>query len=381
MLEARGQNQTAPSGSDERMTRRAQWLLLAALVLSSCSRPEVRAADEAFDCRGKRSQPLALSHLKEADLKLQDPSVRGALHALSLTSRGLACAPPRGRAEAWTVARLLVVRARASTEIDRPDDALSDLLAARKWAAQGPTGDPLLVPEIHLATARAYLRRLEHNEALSQVDLALGGARGAGAASATLQCEALLLKGDILGRLRPSDDAPKDYYRQVFKVAERYQYPETTWDYLDSALARLAPASSTEAARLLGPIPELRAAKVADEKEIRVLKQRDASGSGNMARVSHGNIPGADQTIAAMRAGFRLCFQKRLSVGANASGKTILTISVGASGAVENVEARSQQMDSSLVDCLADEARRARFDPPRTNHAVLEVPVTLVQQE
>src|SRR5690606_30755430 len=100
----------------------------------------------------------------------------------------------------------------------------------------------------------------------------------------------------------------------------------------------------------------------------------------NMMRVASGRVPGADQAIAAMRSGFRRCFQKSLSQGSSPEGRTVLIISIDSGGAVENVHARSEKMDRATVSCLADEARRAQFNPPETDHAVLEVPVVLVQQ-
>jgi hypothetical protein len=212
------------------------------------------------------------------------------------------------------------------------------------------------------------------------VEKSLSSAQRVGAEAAALQCEALLLEGDLLARLRPEDERADAYYRRVFEVARRYEYPEETWDLIESAVARLPHSSQGEKAEYLGPVPELRIAKEADDREGRVLSDRGARGTSDMAYVSSGRVPNADQTVAAMRSGFRRCFQKLLTAGSQRSGRAVLTISIGSSGVVENVEAESKHMDSATVDCLAAEARRAVFDPPQTSHAVLQVPVTLVQQ-
>jgi hypothetical protein len=98
-----------------------------------------------------------------------------------------------------------------------------------------------------------------------------------------------------------------------------------------------------------------------------------------MVHISKGFIPGADQTVASMRTGFRRCYQKHLSAG-ESGGQATLIISVGAGGVVEQVSTQSQGLNAETIECLSNEARRARFDPPRGGHAVLQVPVTLVRQ-
>jgi hypothetical protein len=98
-----------------------------------------------------------------------------------------------------------------------------------------------------------------------------------------------------------------------------------------------------------------------------------------MVQISKGFIPNADQTVAGMRAGFRQCYQEELSSG-GLGGQATLIVSVGAGGVVEQVSAQNHGMDARTIDCLTAEAKRARFDPPRGGHAVLQVPVTLVRQ-
>lgn len=335
--------------------------------------------DDSLHCRGESAQALALSHLKEADHALDNPTTKSALHALILSSRGLNCAPPKGRAEAWTIARLLLTRARASAALERPDDALSDLEASLVWAEHGLAHDPLLLTEIHLETARADLGLMKHDDALAHVKEARRTSAVLGAQGARLTCEALLLEGDLLQRLGREGDASHRLYRQVFEVAERHGYPEDTWDYLDSALARLDLQSKHEEGVLLGPVPELRAARKADEEEKKVLAARDARPTSSMVHFSKGFIPGADQTVASMRTGFRRCYQKHLSAG-EGGGQATLVISVGASGVVEQVSAQNHGMNADTVECLSKEAQRARFDPPRGGHAILQVPVTLIRQ-
>lgn len=355
------------------------FLALFVFSTSGCKGRQPEHADPNFDCRGKDSRDLALSHLKEADHALENPTVKSALYSVILSSRGLSCAPPAGRAEAWMVARLLLVRARASAALQNPEDSLSDLEASLAWAHQGRSHDPLLLTEIHLEIARAHLGLLQHDEALKHVRTALSSSTRLGKEGAHLTCEALLLEGDVLLRLGESPETAEALYRRVFEVAERHGYPEATWDYLDSAVARLGVEGSSQEQILLGPVPELRAAKEADDEEKELLASRDGRPTRDMVHISKGFIPNADQTVAGMRAGFRECYQKQLSSG-GPGGQATLIVSVGAGGVVEQVSAQNHGMDPSTIECLTAEAKRARFDPPRGGHAVLQVPVTLVRQ-
>lgn len=331
-----------------------------------------------FDCPTKVSRALAFSHLKEAHVSMEVFTVEAAKKAIALCTDGLSCAPPRGKAGAATVARLLVERATAYTTLNENDAALADLQAALMWAEQGKKDDPLLVPEIHMASARLFLRKQDHDQAALSAARARDSASRLGEPAAGLQCEALILEGDLSARRPRNDYPPEGYFKRVFEVAQRYQYPETVWDAVERAAFRLSDLDERQRDELLGPIRALRQSKIKDEEEQRILTTRDASPSRDIMSIASGSIAGAEQTVAAMRAGFRDCFRR--AADSTNSGQALLTISVGASGAVEHVDAESRDMPPIVLDCLTQQAMSAQFNPPNTDHAIVNVPITFIKQ-
>ncbi len=305
-------------------------------------------------------------------------TVEAARKAIDLCTDGLSCAPPRGNAGAATVARLLVERATAYTTLNENAAALADLEAALMWADQGKKDDPLLVPEIHLARARLHLRQQDHDQAALSASHARDSASRLGEAAAGLQCEALILEGDLAARRPRSDYPPEGYFKQVLEVARRYQYPETVWDAVERATFRLSDLDERERNELLGPIRALRERKIKDEEEQRILATRDASPTRDIMSIASGSIAGAEQTVAALRAGFRDCFRR--AADSTDGGQALLTISVGASGAVEHVDAQSRDMAPVILDCLTEQAMSAQFNPPSSDHAIVNVPVTFIKQ-
>lgn len=305
-------------------------------------------------------------------------TVEAAKASISLATDGLACAPPHGRASAATVARLLSERARAYSALDETDAALADLEAALLWAEQGKKEDPLLVPEIHLARARLYLRKQAHEKAAEAAAHARASAERLGEQAAGLQCEALLLEGDLANRRSNNSYPPDGYFRRVFDVARRYQYPESVWDPMERAAFRLKDLDATSREQFLGPVRALQERKLKDEEERRLLAGRATTRSLDLVKLSSGSIAGAEQTVSAMRSGFRECFRRTLD--SSEGGRAELIISVGANGAVEHVDATSEKMSQSTLDCLTDQAKSAQFNPPATGHAVLIVPVTFIKQ-
>lgn len=358
---------------------RQKWsvsLCLVALIFGCKSAPKEPKAT--FDCASKVSSALAFSHLKEAYLSMDEPTVEAAKRSISLSTDGLSCAPPRGKASAETVARLLMERARAYSSLGKNDAALTDVEAARLWAERGKKEDPLLVPEVHMQSARLFLRQQAHAKAAESAARARDAAERVGEQAAGLQCEALLLEGDLANRLSNNAYPPDGYFRRVFEVARRYQYPESVWDPMERAAFRLNDLDEGNREDLLGPVRALQERKLKDEEEQRLLSVREANKSVDLVTLSSGSIAGAEQTIVAMRAGFRDCFRR--AIDSSEGGRAELTISVGASGQVEHVEAKSDKMSPGVLDCLTAQAKAAQFNPPTTGHAVLNVPVTFIRQ-
>lgn len=359
---------------------RTKWCvsLLVAVLTFGCSKNAPQEPKPGFDCQRKISSALAFSHLKEAHVNMEVLTVDAARKSIQIATDGLSCAPPRGNARAETVARLLTERARAYAALDENAAALADLEAALLWAERGKKDDPLLVPELHLASAQLYLREQAHDKAAESAARARDSAERLGEQAAGLQCEALLLEGDLASRRNNNAYPPEGYFRRVFSVAQRYQYPESVWDPMERAAFRLKELNDESRAELLGPVRALKKRKEKDEEERRVLESRSTNRSLDLVKLSSGTIAGAEQTVHAMRSGFRECFRR--SIDSGEEGRAELVISVGASGAVEHVDATSDKMSQATLNCLMDRAKDAEFNPPATGHAVLVVPVTFIKQ-
>lgn len=94
-----------------------------------------------------------------------------------------------------------------------------------------------------------------------------------------------------------------------------------------------------------------------------------------------GNVSGAAAVVAAMRAGFRRCYQRGLEQNPDISGRIDLTIQVGPAGNVSSVSGGpSGNIPGSVVDCVKARARAAQFSPPDGGSAAINVPISFVKQ-
>lgn len=94
-----------------------------------------------------------------------------------------------------------------------------------------------------------------------------------------------------------------------------------------------------------------------------------------------GSVSGAAGVVAAMRAGFRRCYQRGLEQNPDISGRIDLTIQVGAGGNVSSVTGGpSGNIPGSVVECVKARARAAQFSPPDGGSAAINVPISFVKQ-
>jgi hypothetical protein len=99
------------------------------------------------------------------------------------------------------------------------------------------------------------------------------------------------------------------------------------------------------------------------------------------AAVSGGNVSNAARVVAGMRAGFRNCYNRGLAENPDAQGSIRLTIRVGPGGEVQGVSAApSGSLSPTVVSCVQARAQAAQFDAPEGGSAVINVPVTFVEQ-
>lgn len=96
--------------------------------------------------------------------------------------------------------------------------------------------------------------------------------------------------------------------------------------------------------------------------------------------LSGGNVANAARVVAALRDGFRACYQAALGEQRGVAGSIRLRMRVAADGSVSDVEGDRSGLPQSLVDCVFSRAHRAKFEPPAGGHAVIVVPLKFVEQ-
>lgn len=97
-------------------------------------------------------------------------------------------------------------------------------------------------------------------------------------------------------------------------------------------------------------------------------------------RLEGHTVSNAARVVAAMRAGFRTCYQRALTETPNTQGSVKLHLKVGPGGEVLVVQALALSLPKSCVDCVMERAVGSQFDPPEGGSAVIAVPVTFVKQ-
>lgn len=94
-----------------------------------------------------------------------------------------------------------------------------------------------------------------------------------------------------------------------------------------------------------------------------------------------GNVPDAAKKVAALRPGFRACYQRQLQAEKDARGSVILTLDVDGNGAVTQILALSTGLPRLAVDCVLEHASTAAFSEPAGGFAKILVPVTFVKKQ
>lgn len=338
--------------------------------------------DDPSRASAERAQSLALSHLKAADVELERQTTAAAEESIRLANEGLRWAPPAGKAQAWTISRLLLARGRAQRELGALEAAEVDLQAALQWAARDHGKTPDLIGELNLEMATILIRQGKLREAAPRLARTRQDASRLGAPGASLQCEALILDGDLSLRLARRDQLdPERLYRSVFDVARRYDYPEGCWDAMDRALGRLGLENSSEATEIMAPVTERRAAKLAALESKKSSRARTSPANSMYREAStSGYVPNAATVIGALRPEFRRCYQRGLEADSNAQGQVHLSIAVGPDGSVTHIEAEARGVSEDVKSCLIVAAKKAQFDAPESGEAVISVPVSFVKQ-
>ena len=92
-------------------------------------------------------------------------------------------------------------------------------------------------------------------------------------------------------------------------------------------------------------------------------------------------VPGADGTVATLRARFRACYQAGLLSDPTMAGKVLVSARIGPNGEVTTSEIASiNGLSPTVGQCIAGVVKRATFSAPGGGGATLQIPVTFVQQ-
>ncbi|MEP7125784.1 MAG: AgmX/PglI C-terminal domain-containing protein [Byssovorax sp.] len=90
-----------------------------------------------------------------------------------------------------------------------------------------------------------------------------------------------------------------------------------------------------------------------------------------------GDLPDAGGVVAAMRGGFRACYNRGLADDPTMKGSVRITASVGPNGEVKSASPSvgGGSLSSSVVSCLAARVRSAQFSPPSGGGATVVIPI------
>jgi hypothetical protein len=122
-----------------------------------------------------------------------------------------------------------------------------------------------------------------------------------------------------------------------------------------------------------------------------------SSGSGTVTQVagpraaepqiagvsSSAQVSGLEATVARLRPGFKLCYQKGLSVDPTMSGKVVISAKIGPNGEVSSTDVVSNAgLSADVVSCIQNKIKRAEFSPPAGGgSSTVNIPVSFVQQK
>jgi hypothetical protein len=95
-----------------------------------------------------------------------------------------------------------------------------------------------------------------------------------------------------------------------------------------------------------------------------------------MPTSNQGTVPNAERVLAAMRAGFRYCYDRGIAVDPSMHGHLKITMKLAPTGEVKEVTLTpANVLSPSLRACVAARAQAGKFEPPKGGATTLSVPV------
>jgi hypothetical protein len=90
-----------------------------------------------------------------------------------------------------------------------------------------------------------------------------------------------------------------------------------------------------------------------------------------------GHVDGAEDVVAALRPGFRACFNAALVKNPDVAGSMCVTAKIGSRGEiVEATSSGGDTMGSEFLGCVVGRVRDATFAPPDGSAATIVIPVS-----
>jgi len=99
------------------------------------------------------------------------------------------------------------------------------------------------------------------------------------------------------------------------------------------------------------------------------------------SRVKAGSVSDTAQVVGSMSPGFKRCYRRGVEQAPDQAGAVTLTLRIGPGGEVSSVSASvSGNLSGGVVDCVKGVARGGQFAPPDGGSAVIDIPLSFVQQ-
>jgi len=99
------------------------------------------------------------------------------------------------------------------------------------------------------------------------------------------------------------------------------------------------------------------------------------------SRVKAGTVSDTTQVVGSMSPGFKRCYRRGVEQAPDQAGAITLTLRIGPGGEVSSVSAStSGNLSSAVIECVKGVARGGQFAPPDGGSAVIDIPLSFVQQ-
>ena len=90
-------------------------------------------------------------------------------------------------------------------------------------------------------------------------------------------------------------------------------------------------------------------------------------------------VANAEAAIAAMRPGFRSCYNRGLAADPTMVGRLVIAIKIASDGSVVDVtKVRGEGLTADVEDCIIARAGQATFDAPGGLGSTIQIPLTFV---